>query len=443
MNSREISLPSDPADLFQVALETDSFPALFESAAPHPRFGRSTLFASNPSRVLLFEGDRLTLYEAGAGRPLREDPFEALERLVSDGGAALCAGWIGYDLGRFVERLPRRARNVVRMPELFFAAYDTATLIQEGRARRIEADSPREPALDPAAYRRLFGRPRRGLRLSAAPESNFSRRGYVEAIRAAQERIAAGDIYEINLSQRFSAPAEAGPAELYRRLRAASPAWYASAIALGARFAVGSSPEEFLRFDGAEIRTRPIKGTRPRGATPEEDRRLAEELAASPKDDAELAMIVDLSRNDLGRVCEFGTIQVREAKAVERHATVHHLSAEIAGRRRPDVGLARALWATFPGGSVTGAPKIRAMEIIDELEPDRRGVYTGALGFLAPGAVSGTLSMVIRTALYDGGRLHYQTGGAIVADSDPEAEYEETLVKAAGFFRALGAGAAT
>lgn len=429
---------NSPAAIFEDSLKSETFPILLESAAPHPRFGRASYFASNPYRVLLLEDDRLTLYEAGAGRSLREHPLEALERLVSDRGAALCAGWIGYDLARCIERLPARARPAVRMPDLFFAAYDKVAVFEDGHARPVTAEPlRREPALDLAAYRRVFGSPGHGLTLRVPPESNFTRRRYIEAVLAAKERIASGDIYEINLSQRFSAPAEASPAELYRRLRCASPAWYASAVSIGRRFVVGCSPEEFLHFDGPEIRTRPIKGTRPRGATPDEDLRLAAELAASPKDDAELAMIVDLSRNDLGRICEFGSVRVRQPKIVERHETVLHLSAEITGRLRPDVGLARILRATFPGGSVTGAPKIRAMQIIDELEPDRRGVYTGALGFLAAGGGSGTLSMVIRTALFDGERLHYQTGGAVVADSDPEAEYEETLVKAAAFFRAL------
>lgn len=435
---------SSPLDLFENALESETFPVLLESAAYHPRFGRATYYASNPSRVLLLEEGRLTLYEAGTGRPLREDPFEALERLVFNDSASFFAGWIGYDLSRFVERLPSRARPAARMPDLFFAAYDEVLMIDKEGPRRIAGASPRrEPALDRVAYERLFGRPHRGLRLQAVPDSNFTRARYVEAILAAKERIAAGDIYEINLSQRFSAPAEAGPADLYRRLRRVSPAWYGSVISVGRRFVAGCSPEEFLHFDGPEIRTRPIKGTRPRGSGPEHDARLAAELASSPKDDAELAMIVDLSRNDLGRVCEFGSVRVLQAKAVERHETVHHLSAEIAGRLLPDVGLARLLRATFPGGSVTGAPKIRAMEIIDELEPDRRGVYTGALGFIAAGGVSGTLSMAIRTALFDGERLHYQAGGAVVSDSDPEAEYEETMVKAAAFFRALHSPAAT
>ncbi|HLG42183.1 MAG TPA: anthranilate synthase component I family protein, partial [Planctomycetota bacterium] len=336
-----------------------------------------------------------------------------------------------------VENVPQRARRAVDLPELLVAAYDRASVIEDGRSRPIQTRSASEPAMDPRSYVRMFGEPVRGFTLFAGLESNFSRAQYLHAIREAKERIAAGDIYEVNLSQRFSAPGRVGAPELYRRLRTASPAWYSAAMTLGRKCVVSSSPEEFLHLEGGELRTRPIKGTRRRGATPEEDQRLVDELAGSGKDDAELAMIVDLSRNDLGRVCEFGSVEVRAPKVVERHATVLHLSAEIAGRRRPDASLAQVLRAIFPGGSVTGAPKIRAMEIIDELEPDRRGIYAGALGWFGPDG-SATLSMVIRTAVFDGERLHYQTGGAIVSDSVAEDEYQETLHKAEAFFRAIG-----
>ena len=253
----------------------------------------------------------------------------------------------------------------------------------------------------------------------------------------AREYIAAGDIYQVNLSQRFHTRCALDPLEIYTRLRASSPAPYSALLGMGARSVVSSSPELFLHSDGRRVVTRPIKGTRPRGATPGEDDRLRTELMASPKDDAELAMIVDLERNDLGRVCEYGSVRVATAKELETHPTIHHLVATVEGRLRRGAGPVDLLRATFPGGSVTGAPKIRAMEIIDELEPTRRAAYTGAIGWIGFDGRVG-LSVAIRIVEKHGEDLWFQTGGAIVADSEPEREFDETLVKATGIIRALG-----
>lgn len=436
MTVTPIPVPEDPLEIFE-RVQAEPFPCLLESALPHPEFGRRTIVAWNPVRVLLFENDRLTLYEGGASRSLREDPFEALEHLVArsprDGGVI---GWIGYDLNRFVERVPQRGRRAVAMPEMFLGQYDRAVCVDGGRAWEVHPSKGEGAAMTSRAYANRFGGPCEREVFTGSPVSNFTRSGYLGAVERAKEYILAGDVYEVCLSQRFSLEARVAAAGLYRRLRGVSPSWYAAVIGLGTRCLVSSSPEEFLHVRDRRVRTRPIKGTRPRGRTPEEDEALGRELLESPKDDAELAMIVDLCRNDLGRVCEFGSVRVTAPKTLERHATVHHLSATIEGRLREDAGLAGLLRAVFPGGSVTGAPKIRAMEIIDELEPDRRGVYCGALGCFGFGG-GVTLSMVIRTALFDGARLHFQVGGAVVADSDPESEYRETLDKARGFHLAL------
>ncbi|MDP6958932.1 MAG: aminodeoxychorismate synthase component I, partial [Planctomycetota bacterium] len=265
---------------------------------------------------------------------------------------------------------------------------------------------------------------------------NFSKEDYLKAVGIAKEYIEAGDIYQVNLSQRFETTGP-DPWEVYRKLKQESPAPFSAFLDMGGKSVLSSSPEQFLSVHHSEITTRPIKGTRPRIRNREEDKKMGRELYSSRKDDAELAMIVDLERNDLGRICQAGTVEVKEAKKLETHPTVHHLSATIRGTLRENVGSADILRATFPGGSITGAPKIRAMEIIDELEPTHRGVYTGAIGMFGPQREM-NLSIAIRVLHHEKGRYSFQVGGAIVADSDPESEYQETLVKARGMARALG-----
>ncbi len=256
-------------------------------------------------------------------------------------------------------------------------------------------------------------------------------------VERALEHIAAGDVYQVNLAQRFLVdPAPPLPA-LYRSLRDASPAPFLALHTLPGGGIASSSPERFFRIVGERIETWPIKGTRPRGRTPAEDLALAAALRQSEKDRAENVMIVDLERNDLGRVAEIGSVTVAELCGVASHANVHHLVSRVEGRLRPDAGPVDVIRALFPGGSITGAPKIRAVEIIDDLEPVRRGVYTGAIGYWD---LSGDCdwNIAIRTVVLANGRASFHAGGGIVADSTPEAEYEETLVKASGMMRALG-----
>jgi para-aminobenzoate synthetase component 1 len=268
--------------------------------------------------------------------------------------------------------------------------------------------------------------------------SNLTRERYLRAASRALRYIETGDIYQVNLSQRFSIELREDGFDLYRRLRQVSPAPFAAYLSVPGVEVLSSSPERLLLADGRYLETRPIKGTRPRGSSAEEDARLACELRNSQKDAAEHVMIVDLERNDLGRIAEIGSVQVPELAALESFAQVHHLTSTVVARRRTEVGLEDTLRAIFPGGSVTGAPKIRALEIIDELEPTVRGVYTGAIGyFSAHGRVD--LNVAIRTLTLVDGIAHAHVGGAIVADSDPMAEYCETLDKARGMARALGA----
>jgi len=260
----------------------------------------------------------------------------------------------------------------------------------------------------------------------------MSRAGYVSLVRRAQAYIRAGDIYQVNLAHRFMASNRWGGWDWYRALRACSPAPFAAYLDCGQFQLVSSSPELFLRLRGSQVVTGPIKGTRPRARDAGGDVRLGHELLASDKERAELVMIVDLLRNDLGRVCEYGSVQVPDLMRLERFAQVQHLVATVAGRLRSSATHLDALAACFPGGSVTGAPKIRALEIIEELEPVARGPYTGCLGYLGFNRES-LLSIIIRTVVCRPAAVCFQVGAGIVSDSVPEAEYEETLAKAAGF----------
>jgi len=269
--------------------------------------------------------------------------------------------------------------------------------------------------------------------------STFSREQYLRAVERTREYVLAGDIFQANLSQRLEAAVADHPFDLYTRLRARNPAPFAAYFDIGEAAVVSASPERFLLLSGDRVETRPIKGTSPRGITPRHDSALGEALSESEKDRAENVMIVDLLRNDLSKVCRDGTVEVPELCRIERYATVHHLVSTVVGRLRPGLGAVDLLRAAWPGGSITGAPKLRAMEIIAELEPTRRGVYTGSLGYLSFAGAMDT-NIAIRTFVVKQGRAFFQAGGGIVADSDPEREYEETLHKARGMLAALEGG---
>jgi anthranilate/para-aminobenzoate synthase component I len=266
--------------------------------------------------------------------------------------------------------------------------------------------------------------------------ANLSRRQFISCVERAQRYIRAGDIYQVNLSQRFSASWPQSAWELYLNLAEVSPAPFAAYLDGGDFQIVSSSPELFLRLSGTHVCTRPIKGTRPRSDDLTRDTQLAYELQSSPKELSELLMITDLLRNDLGKICEYGSVHVPDLSRLERFSQVQHLVSTIEGRLRRGISHAGSLASCFPGGSITGAPKRRAMQIIDELEPVPRGPYTGALGYLGFNRES-QISILIRTALCHEQKAHFHAGAGIVADSDSEAEYDETLAKSLGFFAAL------
>jgi para-aminobenzoate synthetase component I len=442
--------------------------ALLESGPGFSGAGRWSILAAYPRLVWEATGSRWSLHaDSGAAEYGEGDVLSVLDGLLRRFGLAFpgdqpdpqlppfqggMIGFLGYDLAPRIERLPRAAPRDSRLPDIRLALYDTAVTVDE-RSGQVElwawdlTGEGRTAALRRCrAWRKALDRAFRSPKQSSSPPSilpsitsSFDRETYLATVRRVLEYIAAGDVFQVNLSQRFTAVGRTDPLELYLRLKQVSPAPFAAYLHWQDLAVVSASPESFFQTRGDTVVTRPIKGTRPRGSSPDEDGRLAADLLASPKDRAELTMIVDLERNDLGRVCEYGSVVVRDPLTIESFAQVHHLVATIEGRLRAGVGPVDVIRAVFPGGSITGAPKIRAMEIIDELEPNRRGLYTGAIGYLSRGGSSG-FNIAIRTILVEGDRASFQVGGGIVADSDPEAEYEETLAKGRGMLAALDPG---
>lgn len=458
---------------------------LLEGATREPRLGRYSFLACDPFLTFRSKGARVEITTAGGIEVREGDPFAVLRDLLAmfhvehfEGRPPLIAGAMGYfayDLGRFVERVPEHTVDDVPVADCHLGFYGAVLTIDhvEKRAWISAIGAPEDDvrAAERLARERMEeltalvsgagdgrncgGRehvrptrpagtgmraPQYGPSASLSVVSNFTRKDYLEAVSRAKEYIAAGDIYQVNLSQRLSAPLATTPYDLYCRLSRENPAPFAAYFETPEAAVVCCSPERFLQVRGREVETRPMKGTRPRGATPQEDARLAAELLASEKDRAENVMIVDLERNDIGRVCEFGSVHVPELFALETYATVYQLVSTVRGRLRPGTTALDCLRASFPGGSITGAPKVRSMEIIEELEPTRRGVYTGAIGYLC---FSGDMdvNIVIRTVIVKDGTAHFQVGGGIVADSDPEREYQETIDKAQALARALAAEA--
>jgi para-aminobenzoate synthetase component 1 len=378
-----------------------------------------SMAAKTPLQLLRSDGTThiATLYDADGIRRQWNDPLAALQWMseVVLGSGGRWAGYLSYELGRLFERLLHRTpeKNPLPLFEFgFFTHKDDTT--SEGSSGFV----PRDRIL----------------------RSNFTRASYVHAVQRALDYISAGDIFQVNLAQRFMIGLGTPAPLVYKRLQVDSPARYGALLDFGDHALLCNSPELFLcvKCDGQNIDrrviTRPIKGTRPRGPG------LADALRGSIKDQAELNMIVDLERNDLGRVCQIGTVRVTDPRSIEAHATVYHGVATIEGTLRGDVTFVDLLRATFPGGSITGAPKIRAMQIIDELEPTRRGPYCGAIGYLdSDGSMQ--FNIAIRTIVVRNGTAQISVGGGIVADSDPNDEYEETLVKARAMFAALGVDA--
>ncbi len=476
-----IELPADALACYEaLAGRTHSF--LLDSSLVMEGLGRYSFLGTDP--FLVFRSREYFLELIGrqgrklvTGHPLAKlkEVLNAYKLALGDFPFPFCGGAVGYfsyDLGRMLERLPARAADDLFLPDLCLGFFDVGILIDQV-SKEVYIISTGLPETDPIkarrrARRRLeevrntlfrnFGRSQEkrgpghacrelpGKAFSAGREKSAPGRGlfchfdeesYCGIVRRAKEYIRAGDIYQVNLSQRFSLPLPTEPWELYRRLRVINPAPMAAYLDFGDVRVVSASPERFLKVTGKKVETRPIKGTRPRGKSPGEDLRLRNELWNSEKDRAELVMIVDLERNDLGRICQMGSVQVPELFRLEEYATVFHLVSTVTGELPPEKDAVDLLGVAFPGGSITGAPKIRAMEIIEELEPVRRGIYTGSIGYLSFHG-DADLNIAIRTIVVKDGWAHFQVGGGITADSDPLAEYRETLDKALALMIALG-----
>ena len=386
--------------------------------------------------------------------------FELLDEIDSPFPLGGAFGYFGYDLKNFTEpKLPRRAVNDLELPDCHVGFYDSLVVFdhQLGKvfivSTGLDADGSRtesraqeqlefwksqmqEPEVSRTDTKAQSKNSPGDFATSREISSNLTRDEFVSKVQRAQQYIRAGDIYQVNLSQRLTAQGDFTGWEMFEKLSAVSPAPFSAFLDCGAFQIASSSPEQFLRMSGAHIVTRPIKGTRPRDADATRDAQLAYELQTSAKELAELVMITDLLRNDLGKVCEFGSVQVPELAKLEKFAQVQHLVSTVEGRLKNEVTHFAAFASCFPGGSITGAPKFRAMEIIDELEPISRGPYCGAIGYLGFNRES-QLNIAIRTAVCADEKIHFNVGAGIVADSNPSAEYDETLAKARGFLAAL------
>ena len=450
-------IAAPPPELLARALR-DRAGFFYLDSARHEGNGRPafSFMGFEPFLTWRVKGESITVHSGGAVEEFRGEPVAHLRELMARyrapraGDIPFCGGavgYFGYEFGARAEGVRGTSAEASSIPDAQFGFYDGVIAYDLASGKTFAVANP---VAERSAGEIIAGLQAavRGAVIRATPVSgdqpaaraltaNLTRADYLGRVARVKEYIAAGDVYQVNLSQRFELATAEDPFIIYERLRKFSPAPFGAFLDGGGFQILSSSPELFLRIDETgHALTRPIKGTRPRGRTETEDQRLAAELLASEKDHAELLMIVDLERNDLGRVCRYGSIVVEERHRIEAHPTVFHLVATISGRLAEDRDRFDCLRSLMPGGSITGAPKIRAMQIIDELEPCRRDVYTGAIGYLG---FDGTcdLNIAIRTIVCRGGRACYHVGGGIVSDSDPEAEYQETLTKGRAMRAAL------
>ncbi len=442
---------------------------LFESVEGGATIGRYSFLGVKPDIIWRCFGDKAEInrqarYDATAFEPLTGGVLDSLRALVAESRielppglppmASALVGYMGYETVHLMERLPAENPDVLGVPDgmflrptviaIFDRVEDVVTVVtpvwpKAGLSARAAYDQACERLSDVAQdFQRALPMRRDspdGALDLPEPSSNMTRERFHEIVRRAKDYILAGDIFQVVLSQRFSVPFTLPPFALYRALRRLNPSPFLVFIDFGRFAVVASSPEILVRLRAGTVTIRPIAGTRPRGATPEEDRALAEDLLSDPKELAEHLMLLDLGRNDVGRVAEVGTVKVTEQMVIEHYSHVMHIVSNVEGRLDPKYDAMAALIAGFPAGTVSGAPKVRAMEIIDELEPDRRGIYAGAIGYFGANGAMDTC-IALRTAVVKDGVMTVQAGGGIVADSDPEAEYQESRSKARALIRA-------
>ena len=442
---------------------------LFESVEGGERFGRYSIIGLPVRRVVTFHGHRLEIREHGQLVEARDvdDPFAEVEALRAayavpkleglPGFTGGLVGWFGFECIGYIE--PRLATgdkpDELGTPDILLMLSEDVAVFDnlKGRLYLIVHADPREPGAWERAQARLDALTAKLRQPGSYPApitrdvldeshfvSGFTHDGFIAAVEKSKEYIRAGDIFQVVLSQRLSVPFNARPVDVYRALRALNPSPYMYFLDVGDVQVVGSSPEILVRLEQGEVTVRPIAGTRPRGKTHDEDLALEAELLADPKERAEHLMLIDLGRNDTGRVSEAGTVQVGEQFVIERYSHVMHIVSEVTGKLLPGLSYADVLRATFPAGTVSGAPKIRALEVIRELEPIKRNVYAGSIGYIGWHGDADT-AIAIRTAVIKDGRLHVQAGAGIVYDSDPEKEWDETMNKGRALFRAVAEAA--
>ncbi len=457
---RQLADLETPVSVF-IKLTQHNQPAfLLESVEGGEKVGRYSFLGVNPKGIITFKDGIVTRTFNGEtttwALPHGHDPLHALQAELNryqpvkiDGLPRLiggAVGYIGYDVVRYFEKLPQTAsRPLDELPEAAFLLPDTLVIFDHAKHQLIilaNAHNTGDPA---SAYQDAVDRIEAITAIIRQPlptpqpipaplgesmTSNVSREKFEENVRRAKEHIKAGDAFQIVLSQRFSCRTSASPLMIYRALRALNPSPYMFYLHFGGDFTlIGASPEMMVRYEDGIATTRPIAGTRKRGVDDAEDAKLAEELLADPKERAEHVMLVDLGRNDLGRVCEYGTVKVTQMMQIEKYSHVMHIVSQVQGKVRPEYDAFSLLRATFPAGTLSGAPKVRAMEIIEDLEGERRATYGGAVGYFSYDGSMDTC-ITIRSLVILGDRVYLQSGAGLVADSDPATEYEETLNKA-------------
>ena len=453
-----------PVSAYMKIAKNQPYAFLLESVEQADTIGRYSFIGANPSIVLRARGREVTIRRNGVSESFEsEDSLDDLKKLMSTyepvaveglpkfhGGAV---GYVSYDQVRRFERLPDNNPDPLELPDVYFMITDTILIFDHVRNKiQIVSNAHVQGDAD-AAHREAVGkiddlqslleqplvvsteRVQSGA-IDTSIRSNFTKEEYCGAVARARDYIVAGDVFQVVLSQRFERTVYASPVNLYRALRCINPSPYMTLIQYPEFSLVGSSPEVMTQVDRRRCMVRPIAGTRPRGATAAEDRAYEEELLADEKELAEHIMLVDLGRNDIGRVCKAGTVAPTTLKIVEHYSHVMHIVSEVEGELKDDADAYDALRATFPMGTVSGAPKIRAMEIIDELETVRRGPYSGGCGYIS---FSGDMDtcIIIRTMIVKDGVAYLQAGAGIVYDSDPEREFEETMNKARAMFQAV------
>lgn len=443
-----LDVPQKPLDAWR-ALKGKSPSVLLESARRSARSGRWSLVLTGPRAVFSSHGDGAFYGPPGKKpRRLAGDPFVSLKKLLTarrvdaPAGAPFAGGAVGfasYEAKNLLERPKMRPREDLGLPWLYFLFFDEGLIFDHETGKSFFFSPEKSPAAARAVRDRIRRtKASRGVmkvpRLAA--ETSVSRSRFHAMVKSAKESIRRGDIYQANLSQRFSFPLKAPVDAVYEKLRAVNPSPFFGILDAGDFQILSGSPERLLRLEGRRLETRPIAGTRKRGENARKDRELSAELLLSEKERAEHVMLVDLERNDLGRVAEYGSVAVDELMTVEEYSHVQHIVSNVRAVLRKGLGAVDAFRAFFPGGTITGAPKVRSMEVIDSLEPVARGPYTGSLGYFS---FTGDMdfNIIIRSLVVKDGTAHLQVGAGIVADSDPQKEYDETLYKAEAVLAAI------